>query len=195
MRLNESASGNWLLRALSFGGLVVVALWGFSLLLASMLGPLRAVGQTQSCAANLKNVTRAFQMYADDYEDVYPPGAKWTPGIAPYLDRPDRIHCPAVSKPGETNYGFAMNNRLENKPRMKVANPPRMELVFDSTVLAANVHDPVASLPKPGRHRGRPQARGPFKAGNNIGYMDGSVRMRFDGQAVAGKNQTSGLAR
>jgi hypothetical protein len=181
MRLNESASSSWLLRALSCGGLVVVVLWGLSLLIASMLGPLRLVGVSQSCASNLKNVTRGFQMYADDFDDVYPPGKQWTATVSPYLDKPDRLHCPAVWKPGEPGFGYAMNSTLEYKPRSKVGDPPRTALLFDSSEISANAHDAVVSLPKPGRHRGRPQKHGPFKAGNNIGYMDGSVRMRFDG--------------
>ena len=181
MRLNESASSNWLLRAVSCGGLIVLTLWGFSLLMASMMGPLRLVGVSQSCAANLKNVTRGFQMYADDFDDVYPPGKQWTSAVSPYLDKPDRLHCPAVWKVGEVGYGYAMNSGLENKPRSKVADARLTALVFDSADMGANAHDPVMSLPKPGRHRGRPQKQGPFRAGNNIGYMDGSVRMRFDG--------------
>jgi hypothetical protein len=183
MRLNESASSGWLLRAVSCGGCAVAALWGFSLLLASMLGPLRLVGQSQSCASNLKNVTRGFQMYADDYDDVYPPGSRWTPAITAYLDRPDRLRCPAVAKPGEATHGYAMNSRVEKTSRRKFDDPPRTALVFDSSSLAANARDPLTSLPNPGRHRGRSQPRGPFKPGNNIGYMDGSVRMRFDGAA------------
>jgi prepilin-type processing-associated H-X9-DG protein len=40
-------------------------------------------------------------------------------------------------------------------------------LAFDSSTLTKNAHDPMTSLPKPGRHGGR----------NNILFCDGHIEM------------------
>jgi len=180
VRLSESASGNWLLRTLSCAGCGVVALWGFALLLGSMMGPYRLIGQSGECRSNLMRVTRAFQLYADDYEDSYPPAEKWNLSVGPYLDKPDRLRCPTVVQANPNGFGYAMDSRIAGRMRSRIDVPAKTPIVFDSSNLAANAADALKSLPKPGRHRGKRGRGEPIRAGNNIGYGDGSVRMQFD---------------
>ncbi len=180
MRSTETASSSWLLRALSCGGCAVAALWGFGLLVGSMMGPLRTLGQTAACGSNLLRVTRAFQMYADDYEDKYPLGASWMDATKPYLDRPDRLHCPSVSQGSDSRFGYAMNSDVSGKTRGKIADLEKTPLVFDSTNISANSADAFKSLPRPGRHRSRAAKGEPIRSGNNVGYASGKVHVRFD---------------
>jgi len=91
-------------------GLGKLILWGFAWLLGSMIAPYKLVGQSAGCRSNLMRVTRAFQMYADDYQEVTPPGKNWMLSIEPYLDRPGRLNCPSVSEPDK--YGYAMNSEM-----------------------------------------------------------------------------------
>lgn len=162
-----------------------MAFWVFALLLGSMMGSFRLIGQSANCRSNLMRVTRAFQMYSDDNEDSYPTVAKWNSAISPYLDRPDRLACPSAAQLGRSG-GYAMNSSIAGKARPKIDDPARTPLVFDSSNLTANAADLLTSLPKPGRHRGKPVKGQPILPGNNVGYGDGSVRMRFDSKETTG---------
>jgi len=178
--MKESASSNWILRTLACGGCVVVALWGFALLLGGLMGPLRILGQSKGCQSNLHSLTRGFQMYADDYEDHYPISISWIDSTGPYVSDTSRFHCPSVSFENGSPFGYAANSEKSAAERGKIAELSKVPLIFDSSVLSKNANDSFQSLPKPGRHTSRPARGEAILPGNNIGYGDGSVRMRFD---------------
>jgi hypothetical protein len=180
MGMREAASTSWFLRALGCGGIIVIACWGFALLLTAFMGPLKVLGQSKGCQSNLHSMTRAFQMYADDYEDHYPLAASWMDSTKPYVDNKDRYQCPSVSQEMDGRFGYAINAELAAKERRKIADLNKAALVFDSSILSRNASGSVQTLPKPGRHRSRPTKGQAIRPGNNVGYADGGVRMRFD---------------
>jgi hypothetical protein len=180
MKLGESASSGWLLRALAYGGCAVAVFWLLALLLGAMLGPLKSVGQSRTCQANVVILTRGFRMYTEDYDDHFPPSARWMDSAVFFLDGEKRLHCPTVSKPGEKLFGYAMNSAVSGKGKKDLTAIDTTPLVYDSSNLARNAADEVKSLPSPGRHRGRVKKSGPFQHGNNVGYAGGSATFLTD---------------
>ncbi len=120
-----------------------------------------AARQTQ-CLSNLRQLLLAQQMYANDYGNRFPQASRWGDLTRPYVHDPDTYRCPSV-RYGQ-GYGYAMNVRLSRQKMATVANPAQTPLVYDSSNLAWNAHDPVTSLPSPPRH---------IKEVNNIGFADG----------------------
>src|SRR5437763_9421031 len=119
MRLTESASSGWLLRAAGCGGLALLGLWCLGLFLGGVFGPLRMIGQSVTCQSQVFRLTRAHLLYADDYYDQLPPSEDWMGRTMPYIIEERRLHCPTVSLPGERSYGYAMNQALAGKARAK----------------------------------------------------------------------------
>lgn len=101
-------------------------------------------------------------MYAEDWD--LPPRENWMDAITPYTKNHVMEHCSEVRGPAE--YGYAYNSQLSGLDETKIADPGKLPMIYDSTNLARNASDPVASLPKPGRHEGR----------NSISYADGHAR-------------------
>lgn len=188
MRLNElgeSASGGWAVRLFTCGGCAFVGIWLLTWVLGRSLAPLKILAQSRSCQANTVRLTRAFQMYADDYDDRYMPTSRWMDNSRTYLPQTPgnpQLHCPRVSEEGETRYGYAMNSALSALERSKIKTPETTPLVYDSTNLQSDATDAVTSLPKPGRHRGRKQKGGAMKPGNSIGYANGRAGFVLDGE-------------
>lgn len=180
MRLSDSASDNWIWKAAGCAAVVVGGMYLLSYILAGILGPLRLVGQSVSCQTNIYPVTRAFRLYADDYQDQFPPAEGWMDRTLFYVVDERRFHCPSVSKPGEQKFGYAMNLKLGGAVRGKLINPDQIPLVYDSTNLARNAYDPFTSFPRPGRHITKPRKDNPSRRGNFVGYAGGNARIRLD---------------
>ena len=170
--------------------LIVVAVLGAVTLavLASVLGPLlaqtRLAGENAICQRNLTQLSRALNMYADDWEDRYPPAAAWADlielNLSPEVHDPpgrDAFWCPAGERsPGDAGGDYAFNSILDAYARFEVASESRSPLCFDSDAGAApdgsrNITDPLASFVV--RHQ---DPRLP-KPGGNIAYVDGRLRL------------------
>lgn len=186
MRLKDSADTAWLWKVLGCGGCAVGCIYVIGWLLAGMFLPLRIIGQSVTCQASVFHMTRAFRMYADDFDDRLPPATGWMERTMVYVDKEPRFHCPAVASPGENLYGYAMNEKVSAKPLDKIDDPDETPVVYDSTNLARSVFDPVATLPRPGRHRTRPRKESPSKIGNFIGYVGGNARIKLDSPSTGG---------
>jgi hypothetical protein len=180
MKLGESASSGWLLRALAYGGCSVAIIWILAMLLGAMLGPLKSVGQSRNCQANVVILTRGFRMYTEDYDEHFPPSQRWMDSTAFFLDDENRLHCPTVSKPKENRFGYAMNSAVSGKARKDLDPLDTTPVVYDSSNLSRHAADEFKSLPTPGRHRGRVKKGGPFQPGNNVGYAGGSATFLTD---------------
>jgi hypothetical protein len=152
----------------------------FSWLLSGMLGPLRLLGQSVTCQSNIFPVTRAFRLYADDYQDYFPPEEGWMDRVSFYVPQERRFHCPTVSKEGENRYGYALNSKMGAVLKGKIENPDQTPLVYDSVNLAESAYDPFASLPRPGRHITRARKDQPSRRGNFVGFAGGNARIRLD---------------
>jgi hypothetical protein len=180
MRLDEPATPGWTWRAIGCAAVAVFVIYLLGLVIAGMLGPLRLMGQTVACQANVMRLVRGMRMYADDYDDRFPPSAQWMSRVAFYLDDVRRLRCPTVAPPGDNrHFGYAMNSRASGKARRDINDPDTFPLVYDSGNLAYSVADPVTSLPVPGRHVVRRRNR-PYGHGNVIGYSGGRVQLKVD---------------
>src|SRR5687767_7449920 len=96
MRLNEHASETWVWKALGCAVVAVGGLYLIGWLMAGMFGPLRTLGQSIACQGNVVRMTRAFRMYADDYQDHFPPAEAWMDRTFFYVTEERKLHCPAV---------------------------------------------------------------------------------------------------
>jgi len=182
MRLGEEASSRWMVRAVALAVGAVVAIYGVGLLAAVVFLPYRAVGQSVACQSGLFRQVRAFRMYADDYDDRFPPHPGWMDRILFYLETERRLHCPTVSRPGEPRYGYAMNTAASGRERGRIDDPDSTPLVYDSTDLRWSAADAFASLPHPGRHETRARRSAPSKRGNFVGYAGGNARFLPDAE-------------
>jgi len=116
-----------------------------------------------ACQEQLRQLGRALQMYAAASDDTLPDAAHWLDRIRPYLGESPSLHCPADKTPGVS---YAMNRNLSGKKRSQIGNQPTTPLLYESTLHTANPADTGESWPISPFHVG----------GNNILYLDGSVR-------------------
>lgn len=123
------------------------------------------------CGKSLTEVYKGFKHYAE-LNDALPPAAKWIDeeDLRGQVQADEWFHCPTVSTRKDDKYGYAYNDalagrKLNGKGLKDMPDAAKTPLVFDSTAQAKNAHDPVTSLPKPGRHGGK----------NNILYCDGHI--------------------
>ena len=125
------------------------------------------------CNKSLAMIYKGFAHYVE-VNDALPAADKWMDeedlkgGVA----ADEWFHCPTVSNRKDDKFGYAYNDALANRKLggKKLSDMPdaaKTPLAFDSSTLTKNAHDPVTSLPKPGRHGGR----------NNILYCDGHIEM------------------
>lgn len=121
-----------------------------------------------SCMSNQKQLGLALLQYEQDYDSHFPPSASWMDKTAAYTHNDSIYHCPSVSPKSQLKYGYAFNIALNHTISSKISHLNSMPATYDSTNLARNATDAVASLPKPGRHMGY----------NVIGYADGHVASR-----------------
>ena len=127
---------------------------------------------TKHCMANIKVLSQASSMYAEDHEGLMERD-KWMDALVPYLEHHEVLHCPVVkeeSKEDPRLYGYAFNSDLSLVDPKGVANPAKVPFLYDSLNLARNTSDPFLSLPNPGRHPGGEHGR------NVVAYLDGHVR-------------------
>jgi len=179
MRLAERASRDWIVRAV-VGAAVVVAV-GYLVIywLGAALKPIRELGISVECRRNVHMLARAMNLYADDYETRYPLRGNWEVAVDPYVHQRYR-RCPAVSDRVPGVWGYAANAAILGAAAGDVDRPEATALVYDTSRLAHNVADRLASLPRPGRHLTRGRDRTDRVRGNWIGYADGSARIRLD---------------
>ena len=111
------------------------------------------------------------------YPSVRGPVESTPPGKR-YIDREGRLHCPAVSKPAEPVFGYAMSRAAAGILRND--DHRAEELVFDSTDVSRNAAGFIDLKPKPGRHRGRINKTEEFRPGNVIGLVGGTVKFTAD---------------
>jgi prepilin-type processing-associated H-X9-DG protein len=165
MSVQRRQTPAWLIILLALGGLCVPV---SCLILAAILFPVfaqaREKARQTACMSNLKQLALAQLVYANDYRDQLPIASQWGDLIRPYV-KPDEYRCPSIPK-GQ-GFGYAMNVRLSRQKVSRLGTPGQLPLLYDSSNLAWNAHDPVTSLPNPPRHMRRV---------NNVAFADGHVK-------------------
>jgi prepilin-type processing-associated H-X9-DG protein len=163
MSVQRRQTPAWLIILLVLGGLCLL---GCCVFLPALLFPIfsqaREKARHVECMSNLKALALAQLMYANDYNDYLPTASRWGDLIRPYV-KPDEYRCPSIPK-GQ-GFGYAMNVRLSRQKVSRLTMPSQIPLLYDSSNLAWNAHDPVTSLPNPPRHIRL----------NNIAFADGHV--------------------
>lgn len=156
----------WLIILLVVGGLCFL---GMCVLLPAILFPVfsqaREAARKSGCMSNLRQLATAQEMYANDYEGRFPVASRWGDLTRPYVANPQSYRCPSV--PRGQGFGYAMNVRLSRQKANALQNPGQIPLLYDSSNLAWNAHDPVTSLPSPPRHA---------RETNSVAFADGHVQ-------------------
>ncbi|MCS7065550.1 MAG: hypothetical protein NZL85_04665, partial [Fimbriimonadales bacterium] len=110
----------------------------------------------RACPITLHRLVYAQITDAQEYGGYLPDASRWCDLIRSYVgssdNEPDslvrqRYRCPAV--PQERGFGYAMNVHLSRQNRYAIQDPFRTPLLYDSSNLAWNAHDPFTSLPNP----------------------------------------------
>lgn len=113
----------------------------------------------------MEELARGMTIYANDYDDLYPPTDRWVDAIDPYVRFEGAFNSPAVEAAGG-RYGYAFNAALAGNSTHAVQDPYDTVLIFDSTVLARNATAPTSTMPAPPRYGTR----------NTISYVTGRVQ-------------------
>lgn len=144
--------------------LVVIAIIA---ILAAILFPVfaqaREKARSSSCLSNQKQVALAFSMYAQDYDETYPPFldannltgsgpdgiARWEDIVKPYIKSGNVggiLTCPSASTRA---YAYSMNPALAGLSAAQAVKPADTVLTADSCI-APNQANKVDKLPQSG---------------------------------------------
>ena len=126
-------------------------------------GPARERGEQEACLSNLKQLTLAALMFAQDHDQTLPSAEKWTDEIMPYIKNEALLRCPAAP---ELECGYALNRDLAGKKLNALPNPAEAILFFDSNLGKRNATGTLEDVAIPGRHNG----------GNNYAFADGHCK-------------------
>jgi hypothetical protein len=100
------------------------------------------------CLSTIKRASTACLLYSNEFDGRLPMAVNWMDALEPHLDGP--LRCPKV----KGGYGYAFNDTFSTTPLWKARDNTQV-LIFESTNLERNAHDPAESIPSPGRHKGR----------------------------------------
>jgi hypothetical protein len=114
--------------------------------------------------SRLKQCDLGAQIYANDYDEVFPLAKTWMDAETPYTKNQTLFYSPAIGDTG-TKYGYAFNIALAGVNLTTIAAPATTLLLFDSTDLSRNATDPITTLPSPPR----------YGKLNTLAYADGHV--------------------
>ena len=124
-----------------------------------------------SCLSNIKQLNLGMLMYAQDFDDRFPPPGSWKEAEYPYLKNESIFHCPEADE-DEKRATYAMNRQLNDKTASSILQPAEAVMVFDS-VPGNNLNGGPWLLPDPPRH----------KRGDYFGFVDGHAKW-FSASAV-----------
>lgn len=131
---------------------------------AEALTVARAQAQTTACQSNLKQLALGMLMYAQDYNEKFPPAERWEDAIRLYVKNFQIFTCPAVPS---QEHGYAFNRALSGKSLGGVPRPAETILVYESAAGQKNAADDGSSWPEPPRHG----------TSNGCAYADGHVKL------------------
>ncbi|MBC8064002.1 MAG: hypothetical protein H7Y17_04175 [Chlorobia bacterium] len=142
---------------------------GIVFCLVGVFVPITACGCSEAspgthCLSNSKQIALSLIIYAADYDERLPDRDAWMDLATPYTKNQEIFVDPEIRVKGQ--HGYAFDSRLSRKKTDQFQSPATQSMIYDSINLARNASDPFASLPNPGRHKGR----------NSIGYLDGHVK-------------------
>jgi prepilin-type processing-associated H-X9-DG protein len=139
--------------------------------LAAILWPVqphRRRAIVTECLSKLKQSGVAILIYQEDNDELFPLRDSWMDTTFEYRKRDEVLHCPLlqVESKNKDIYGYCFNAELS--AAKTPANPREKEMLFESVNLARNASGSLASLPSPGRHKGK----------NNVVFADCHAKAR-----------------
>ena len=129
----------------------------------------KVASRAASCIVNVRQQATGMALYAGDHDGRFTPHEAWMDGVAPYVKAESVFHDIDVPRGA---YGYAFDRALSQAKAPK--RPESAPMLYDSTDLRRNASDLVASLPEPGRHRGR----------NVVAYADGHAKALSRGRRL-----------
>lgn len=119
-----------LLLVAAISGGVMVTVWAVT----------RLNERNKHCLSNLKQISLAFAMYAQDYNDRFPPSQRWIDSNGPYYhEHPGEeplFTCPSVNE--SSGYGYAYNSKVSGVDHTRITVPEQTVLVYETTNLVKN---------------------------------------------------------
>lgn len=125
----------------------------------------RQTARAANCESNLRELSRAFEMYCADWNGHYPDTAQWTDALYPYMKTENILKCPEAA----FMHSYAVNSKLAFTDAAAIGSPATKPQVYDSDTGLKNANDACTSLPSPGRHE-----EGHI-GGNNVAFCDSHV--------------------
>jgi prepilin-type processing-associated H-X9-DG protein len=142
--------------------LVLAAVW---LLFAPVFHPPeRPNAVSRACLSNIKQLGLGLTMYAQDYDDRFPPASQWRAEVFPYIKNEQVFNCPALDDHNVVSYGF--NRHLQGHQYDKVVAADKVVMIFD-TIPGGSDNGGVELLPHKPRHKG---------GTHNLGFADGHAK-------------------
>lgn len=127
-------------------------------------------GSRISCHSNLKQLSTACAMYAEDYDGYFPRAADWMDASYPYVQRMKTYKCPTLEEKHPDSFGYAYNERVDN-PVTK-ANKKWFDRFASTTPL---LFDGVSGARNSHAHDNSAFALRHYNFGN-VAYFDGHVK-------------------
>ena len=122
-------------------------------------------GRVESCLTNVKHLSVALSMYAEDADDRYPPAPRWRELIERYHRDDRHLRCTVLRESDQAGFGYAFNSLLAGEPT-ELEHPERVPVVFESSDLTLNAHYPdLVGIASPPRH----------DSGNAVAYANGNA--------------------
>lgn len=158
--------------ALAWAGIgISVVFFMLGLIFATILFPIferamhtaRQTSLRSDCMNNLRDLSMAMNMYADDYGTY--PGRRWNEALRHYRPEDQSFSCPAAY--GDTP-SYGMNLRMARLSPNRIVTPARTVLLFDSE-WGTDQLGGRELLAQPPRH-----------LNNNVSFADGHVEMYDD---------------
>ena len=153
----------WIDRAVFWLGLIVVSVLGYlfgamfiAMMFVKPIFSARVVSRGVQCKTNLKQLSGALMMYAQDWDETYPPDDRWGDLAARHLPRGEEwstFRCPMA----ESRFGYAFNRSLDVLPWSWIERPTDTVVLFESDAMSRNSVGDRLSLAAFDRHSGASQ--------------------------------------
>jgi hypothetical protein len=117
-------------------------------------------GRAGACRANMKQLALGLTMYMQDYDERFPPPAKWSSGVLPYVKNRSIFRCPSDA----ANWSYALNQNVAGNDMVNLE--PNWVMLFESNIHRAGASGLAAQVAKPARHYG----------GSNYALVNGETK-------------------
>jgi prepilin-type processing-associated H-X9-DG protein len=153
--LGKSASGLSMLQGMT---VALFILFAGIVLYPFFAQPHAPVGRP-SYLSNVKQLGLGVLMYAQDFDDRFPPASQWEDVTKSYVKNNNLYKC----RQSKSLYGYAFNKGLDRLPLKKVKDEKATVMIFEADAIYINVTGGKEMLVPEPRHGGK----------NVFGFVDG----------------------